>query len=119
AQPPLDLAALLRQVAAAVAADRLRPELLLHQILQIGEQYFDPDAAAREYDRLNALLQQQRSEPLRFEHARLADAELMIDNRWIIENEMLLPRRCPVVVNERDRFADEPLGMLLRVRDRR
>ncbi len=54
-----------------------------------------------------------------FAEIRTADAELMVDDRRVDEDEELLAARRAALVDELERLLGEPLGELARVRNRR
>ena len=117
-QPLLDLAALRRRVARAV---RRQPR---------GHRRLDPlgREAVDQLDRLAALREADRPQPVRDEVGQQArgvaeragaDAELGVDQLRVPERDRPLRRRRGVAVDHRRRLAEQRLGQLRRVRDRR
>ena len=116
----LDLAAALRQIAAAIAANLLvRSRRTAEIVLQIRRQDLGRQAALREHDRLQLALQELGREPARFGQIRPADAELRVDDRRVDEEKELLAARRAALRHELERLLDERLGQLARIGDRR
>ena len=119
AQPGLDLVALVRQVAAAVAADRVRvARWRLERLAQVAREHLDRRARAGERDRLDAAADEPLGQPLAGEQRRAADAELLVGDRRVDDEDVLAARRRAVVVDQLDRCLEHPLGQLARVGDR-
>ena len=120
AQAALDLAAAVRQVAAAIAADHVgRARRPVKRILQIRRQDLDREAALREEDQLQVVLEELERDAPRFREVRAADPELRVDDRRIDEQEELLAARRAALVDQLERPAGEPFRQLARVGDRR
>ena len=118
AQPALDLAALQGQIAAAVAADdALRSRPRLEGFFQIGHQDLGGQARGREHDGLHALGQERQGHVAGAVQGRLADAELPVHHRRVVDREVLLAPRRAASVDERHLAARHPLGQLLGVAD--
>ena len=97
----LDFAAPLRQIAAAVSADALRCAGRSFEIvLQVRRQDFGGQPALREHDELEVPLQELRGDPPRFAQIRPPDAELMVDDGRVDEDEELLAARRAASVDE-------------------
>ncbi len=99
-QPFLNLTALLRQISTAIATNRLARQASASLIPQIGKQNLYSCSAPREDNRLNALIQQERCQLLRFQHTAAANAKLLIDDRGIIEDKVLLSSWRTILINE-------------------
>ena len=94
AQPLLDLAAPVRQVAAAVSADALgRARRALEVVLQVRREDFGRQPALREHDQLQVAFQELRRDAPRLAQIRPPDAELVVDDRRVDEHEELLAAR--------------------------
>ena len=94
AQPLFDLAAALRQIAAAVAANLLRrARRRLEIVLEIRRQDLGRQPALREHDRLQLALQELGGDPPRLAKVRPPDAELRVHDRRVHEEEELLATR--------------------------
>ena len=120
AQPALDLAPPVRQVAAAVPADHVRrARRALERILQIRRQDLDREAALREQDQLQVVPQELERDPAGLGEVRPPDAELRVDDRRVDEQEELLAARRAVLLDQLERTAGQPFGQLARVRDGR
>ena len=119
AQPALDLAALQREIAAPVAADdALRPRLRLERLLEVRDEHLGREARRREHDRLQALREERERDVARRVERRLADPELAVDDRRVVDREVALAARRAAAVDERHLALGERLGELLRVADR-
>ena len=118
AQPALDLAALHRQVAAAVPADHaLRSRPRLQGVLQVRDEDLRREPRRREHDRLQALLQEGEGDVAGAAEGGPADAELPVHDRRVVDREVALAARRAALVDERHLAAGEALGQLLRVAD--
>ena len=110
----------LRQIAAAVSANLLgRARRAVEVVLQIRRQDLGRQPALREHDQLQVPLQELRRDAPRLGQIRTADAELLVDDRRIDEEEELLAARRAALVDELERLLDQPLGQLARIGDRR
>ena len=113
AQPPLDLAPLERQVAAAVAADHaLRARLRLERLLEVGHEHLGREARGREHDRLQPLAEERQRDVARRVERRAADAELAVHDRRVVDREVALAARRAALVDERHLALGEALGQL-------
>ena len=120
AQPALDLAPPVRQIAAAIAAhDVGRSGRTVERVLQIRRQDLDREPALREQDELQVVLEELERDPARFREIRTADAQLRVDHRRVDEQEELLAARRAALVDQRERPPGQPLGELARIGDRR
>ena len=116
AQPLLNLATPLRQVAPSVAADLLaRARRSLEIVLQIRRQDLGGQTALRKDDRLQAALEELARDTAGLAQIRAADAQLVIDDRRVDEEEELFAARCAVFGHELERPLDERFSELLRV----
>ena len=76
-KPALDLAAPIRQVAAAIAANHVgRARRTVKRVLQVRRQDLGRQPALREHDQLQLALQELERDAPRFGQIRAADAEL-------------------------------------------
>ena len=120
AQPPLDLAPAKRQVPAPIAADLLGcARGSLEIVLQIRGQDLGRQSALTEDDQLQLPLEELPSHAPRLGEVRPPDAEFLVDDGWIDEQEQLLAARRAAVVDEREGLLRQPLGQLARIRDSR
>ena len=120
AQPFLDLAPPVRQVAAAVAADHVRlAGRALVRVLQVPRQDLGREPALREHDHLQALVQELEGHRPRLRDVRPADAELPVHDRRVHEDEPLLAARRAALLDQLERPFGEALRQLHRVGDRR
>ena len=98
AQAGLDLVALVGQVAAAVAADRVRMAgRRLERLAQVAGEHLDRGPRAGEGDRLHPAADQPLRQPLPGEQRGAADAELLVRDRRVDDEDVLAPapaRRC-------------------------
>ena len=119
AQPALDLAALERQVAAAVAADdAFGARLRLERLLQVGHEHLGREPRGGEHDRLQPLAEERQRHVARRVERRLADAELAVHDRRVVDREVALAARRAALVDERHLALGQALRQLLRVADR-
>ncbi len=119
AEPPLDRAALERQVAAPVAPDDpLGPRPRLQGFLQVRDQHLGGEPRRGEDDRLEALREEGQRDVARGVEGRLADAELTVHDRRVVDREVPLAARGAAPVHERHLALGEGLGELPRVADR-
>ena len=120
AQLALDLAALARQVAAAVAAHRLAGDgAAVAGILKIGYENLGRQPVIREYQRLQAALDELQRHPPALPDVAAADAELAVDHRRVIEDEVFFAARSAVPLHQLERLAGQRLGQLARIGDGR
>ena len=120
AQSLLDLTPPHRQIAAAIAANSLgRARHVLEVVLQVRRQDLRREAALGEHDQLEVPFQELGRDPARFAEIRAADAELMVDDRRVHEDEELLAARRAGLLHELERLLGQPLGELARIGDRR
>ena len=125
AQPALDCTPLVRQIAAAVALDgrradvgaRCAPGRRLQRFAQVAQQQLDAHARRREHDRLHACLQQPRADDARGVHRALANAQLAVHDRRVVDRDDLPPARRAVIVDQRHGPADDVPRQLGRVGD--
>ena len=122
AQPRLDLAPLLRRVAAAVGGDPLR-QLRLAAALEVfaGEalDQLDPAPAFEEADRPHPLGDQLGQQVGRLREGRAPRPGRLVDQRRVPHRHLAPGPRRAVVVDQLERRPDQPLGQLDRVGDRR
>src|SRR5207248_988785 len=97
----LDLAAPVRQVAAAVAANPIGRAWQPGEILlQVRRQQLGRQPALREDDQLQIPLQELRRDAARLAQIRAPDAELMIDDRRVDEQKEFLTARRAALLDE-------------------
>ena len=120
-QPRLDLPAEVRQVAPAVAGDELGFDRfsLREPVLEVLRQHLDVQPAGGEDDRLDVVFDQFRGHLPDRRQRGLADAELPVDDRRIVEDEGLARGGRPALVDQRHRALQQALRVLPGVRDRR
>ena len=105
-QAALDLPPFIRKIAASISNnDFVGHRPLLEGILQIPHEDFCDQPAVGENDRGNIALQKCRSNVLRFLHVRSTNAELTVDDRRIVEEDMLLTLARATLANEFERLA--------------
>ena len=120
AQPALDLAAAIRQIAAAIAADDVRrARRAMKRVLQIGRQDLDRQPALREQNQLQVVLQELQRDPARFRQIRPANAELRVHDRRVHEEEELLAARRAALLDQLEGTPGQPFGQLARIGNRR
>ena len=118
AQPPLDLAALARQVAAAISAHRFGGDAAaVAGVLEIGHQDLGSQAVVGENQGLQPPLDEFQRHAAGLRDVAAADAELAVDHRRIVENEILLAPRRAVALHQLKRTAGERFRQLPRVGD--
>ena len=118
AQAALDGATLAGQVAAPVAAHLPAPDAhLAAGLFQVREQDLHPHAAAGEDDELGPRAQETLRQPARLLDRRAADAQLRIDHRRVVEHEVLLSPRRPVLAHLLQRDPGELGRELARIGD--
>ena len=116
AQPFLDLAPPVWQVASPVPPHHIvRPGRALHGVLQVARQDLGDQAALGEHDHLQAAPQEFERDATRLLRVRPADAELLVDDRRVDEEEELLAPRRAAFFHEFERALGEPFGQLPRV----
>ncbi len=121
-QPRLDLAPLLRRVAAAVGGDpRRQLRLAARRQAVAGEalDQLDPAPALEEADRPHAVRDQLGEQLRRLRERRAPRAARLVDQRRVPHRDLAPGPRRAVVVDQLERLADQPLGQLDRVGDRR
>ncbi len=91
----------------------------MKSILEIRRQQLDRQAALREHDQLELVLQELERYSPRFRQIRSSNTELGVDDRRVHEQEELLSARRAALVDELERLAGQPFGKFARVRDRR
>ena len=90
AKAALDLAALARQIAAAIAANRLRlPRLRAIGLLQIREQHLGVQPAVGEHNRLQLARKKFLSHARRLVQIAAANPQVAVHHRRIVKNEKL------------------------------
>src|SRR5215813_958944 len=95
-QAPLDLPSFIRQVTSTITDDDIvqpwvdRFRSLLERSFQVIHQNLGHQAAVGENNRCHIPLQKRRRDMLRLLHVRSADAQLRIDNRRIVKEDVLL-----------------------------
>ena len=120
AQPLLDLAAPLRQVAAAIAADlvaarRAAPaKSSLRYVVRISV----ASRLCAKTISCSLRFRNSRRDAPRLRQIRPADAELLVDHRRVDEEEHLLAARRAGLRHQLERLLDQRLGQLARVGDR-
>lgn len=116
----LDVAPFVGEIASPVAADTVGILLVaLHGALEVGGEDFHAQAAAAEDDGLNALQQELGGDAAGLVDHRLADAQFLIDDRGIVEDEMLFAPGRAVVVDQAEGNAEELLGQFPGIGDGR
>ena len=118
AQSLLNAASLAGEIATTVALHR--PGVAAgggDGIAQVTQQYLGGQAGAGEDDGLHVGLEEVCGDVLSCQRGAAPDAELLIHQRGVIEDKVLLPLRSAIVVHQRDRGFDEPLGQFARVGD--
>ncbi len=120
AQAALDLAPLARQIAAAIAANRLGlPRLRAIRLLQIREQHLGVQPAIGEHDRLQLARKKFLGHARRLVQIAAANPQVAVHHRRIVENEKLFGGRGAVFFDHLDLFLDQLLRQLARIRNRR
>src|SRR6185503_6131175 len=120
AQSLLDLTAPLWQVATPIPANLvLRARLPAEIVLQVRRQDFGRESALREHDQLQLPLEEFRRDAPGLGEVRPPDAQLLVDDRRVDEQEELLAARRAALGDELERLLHERLGELLRVGNRR
>ncbi len=120
AQPLLDLPAPVRQIAAPIPPHHIvRARRPLYRVLQVARQDLGDEPALREHDDLQAAPEELQRHPPRFLGVRPADAELLVDDGRVDEEEVLLAARRAALLDQLERPLGEPLGQLLRIGNRR
>jgi hypothetical protein len=93
AQARLDRVTLVREVAAAVPADRVRMARRgSERLAQVAREDLDGRPRSREGDRLHATADQLLGEPLAGQQRRAADAELLVGDGRVDDDHVLPPR---------------------------
>ena len=104
AELALDLAPLLRQITAAIAAHRLaRQRPAIAGVLQIRHQHFRREAIVGEDQRLQVALDEFQRQAPRLVDVAAADSELPVHHRRIVEDEELLAARRAVALDQLER----------------
>ena len=120
AQPALDFAAAVRQIAATIAADHVRrSRRTVERILQIGREDLHREPALRKDDQLQVVTQELERDTARLGEIRPADAELGVHDGRVDEEEELLAARGAVLLDQLERTAGQSFRELARVGDRR
>ncbi len=120
AQPLLDLAATVRQIPAAIAADALlRPGLPLEIVLQVRRQNLGGETALGKDDELEVALEEFGGDAPGLAEIRAPDTQLMVDDGRVDEDEELLAARRTALVDQLERPFGQALGQLPRIRNRR
>ena len=92
-QTLLNLAALARQVSAPVTAHRVRRHAsFVAGVFQIRHEDLGGEPVIREDQRLLIVIEQLKSNAPRFGNVTAPDAQLPVDDRWVVADEDLLPR---------------------------
>ena len=119
AEPTLDLAAPVRKIAPAVAADHVRERGgPLDGRLEVSQDDLLGEPAPREHDGRHAGPEDRGREPARLLQVGPADPELGVDDRRIVEDDDLLAGRRAVLDDQAHGRPDEPFRELLGVGDR-
>src|SRR5204863_4752060 len=109
-EPVLDRAAARGQVAAPVAAhDPGIAGPVSDGGLDRREQHLRRQPALGERDRRDLLLEEARDEPRRLAEVRRPDAELGVDDGWVVAEEHLLARGRPALGDFLHALADQAL----------
>jgi len=120
AKSAFNLSPLCRQIPAAIAAHPPGvPQRVAHHVLQVLRQHLNRQPRPRERNRLNSILQQQPRNPPRLLQNALADAQLPIDHRRIVEHEVPHAHRRAVIIHQADLAPRQRFRQFLRVRNRR
>jgi hypothetical protein len=120
AQALFDGAAMLGQVAAAIAGDTLRIAPLLGDVLfQMARQALDVEAAVGKDNRRHFGLRERRRDPPRRLHVAAPDAPRAVDDGRVVDVEDAPAARGAALRDRRDRGLEQALGVLARVGDRR
>ncbi len=118
AQSALDLAALVRQIAAAIAANRFRfARPVGISLLQIRQQQLGVQTRIREHDRLQLMFQEFLRHTRGFVDVAAADSQRAIHHRRIVENKSLLRGRRAIRVEHLNACFQKPRCKLPRIRD--
>src|SRR5215467_5066538 len=72
--------------------------------------YFGGETVVGEYQGLLTATDQLNRKPPRLVDVTAADAQMPVDHRWVVENEVLLARRRAVAVNQRERLFRKRFG---------
>jgi hypothetical protein len=84
---------------------------------QVAQQQLGRQTRTGKNDGLHTGLNEASGDILGRQYGTAPDTQLRIDQRWIVEQNMLLATRSAIVVHQRDRGFDQPLGQLARVGD--
>ena len=87
--------------------------------LQVAEQDLDASAGAGEDHGLHILVEQILGQPHAFEQGGFPQPQGRVGDGWIVNDEVTRPARRAIVVDQMDRFLDQPPGQLLRIPDGR
>ena len=112
AHASLDGASLVRQVAASIAAHVLRCLLA-----QIAEQQFSGQPRTAKYNRLQTGIEAVGGAVGHFQRGAAPDTLFRVEQRWVVEDDMLFPTRRAVLLDQRDGLLDQLLGQRLRIGD--
>ena len=119
AQLSLDLSSLPGQVAAAIPANgRFAPRLPAARLLQVAREYLCGQAVVGEDEGLSTALQERLRHASRFVDVAPPDAELLVHDRRVVEDEVPLPAGCAIVIDEREPLLYEVLRKFQGVGDR-
>ena len=87
------------------------------RLAQVAGEHLDRRPRPGEGDRLHAAADQPLRQALPGEERRAADAELLVGDRRVDDEDVLAARRSAVVVDQLDRRLEDALGQLARVGD--
>src|ERR1019366_10409383 len=119
AQPTFNLAPFPRQVAPAIAADRLRlARLRPIRLLQIGEQNLRMQSAIGKNNRLQLMCKQFLGYTCGFIDVAAPNAKVTVDHRRIVENEKFFPSWRAILLDNVDFALDQLRGQLARICNR-
>ena len=118
-QAGLDRVPLVRQVAAAIAADRVRMARRgSERLAQVAGEHLDRGPRPGEGDRLDATADEPLRQPLRRQERGAADPELLVGDRRVDDEDVPAAGWRAVVVDQLDRRLEHALRQLGGVGDR-
>ena len=117
AQPAFDTAPLVREVAAAIGGDGVGAAA--QRLRDIRGDQLRARAGTREHDGLHPAAQQAGGDLVSLVDDASPDALLSVEQRWVVEQEVALPRGRAVAVDQDRVLLDDAAGQLQRVADGR